>query len=75
MEENTMIAFNLLKKQSISIKISNVLGQNVATVFNGELGSGEHQYKVGENTQLGSGIYFVTVDMEGKSFCKKMIVK
>lgn len=74
-EENTVIAMSLTEKKDISIKIMDVLGRDIATVFSGTLNEGEHQFNVGENTKLSSGIYFVNVTMQGKSFSKKMIVK
>lgn len=75
-EENTVIAFSLTQKENITIKVTDVVGREIATVFNGSLTEGEHQYKVGEHAALSSGIYFVNVTMDGgRSFSKKMIVK
>lgn len=75
-EDNSVIAFSLMERQNIQIKICDVLGRDVASVFNGTLNEGEHQYQIGSNTKLSSGIYFVNVNLgEGKSFSKKMIVK
>lgn len=74
-DENTVIAFNLLEKQDITIKVMDVLGREITTVFDGNLNEGEHQYSIGENSDLSAGIYFVKVTANGRSFSKKMIVK
>jgi PKD repeat protein len=74
-EENTVISFNLLEKQKIDIKVLDVLGREVSTVFNGPLNEGEHTYKISDNGTLSSGIYFVKVSLNDKSsFSKKLIV-
>lgn len=74
-DANSVIAFSLMQKQSVDIRIMDVLGREVATVFSGSLNAGEHKYTVDENAQLSSGIYFVKVSVDGQSFSKKMIVK
>jgi PKD repeat protein len=74
-EENTVIAVNLIKQQHIDIKITDVLGREITTLFNGILNEGEHQFEVGETNKLNPGIYFVKVMIGGQSIVKKMIVK
>jgi PKD repeat protein len=74
-DENTVIAFNLLEKQDITIKVMDVLGREITTVFDGNLNEGEHHYAIGQNSDLSAGIYFVKVTANGRSFSKKMIVK
>lgn len=74
-DANSVIAFSLMQKQNVDIRVMDVLGRQVGTVFSGSLNAGEHSYAVGENTNLSSGIYFVNVTVDGKSFSKKMIVR
>jgi hypothetical protein len=74
-DENTVMSFSLMENQKINIKILDVLGREISTVFNGNLNAGEHTYNVAQNGTLSSGMYFVKVSMDGKSFSKKMIVK
>jgi PKD repeat protein len=74
-DENTVVSINLTESQEINMKIVDVLGREISTVYNGNLAAGEHQYKVAQNGMLSSGIYMVKVSMGGRSFCKKMIVK
>ena len=74
-EENTTIYFNLLEKQKIELKIYDLLGSAVSSIFNGDLNAGEHQYSIAENANLSSGIYFVTLSVGGQRFTKKLVVK
>ncbi len=74
-DENTIINFSLLTKEKTSLKIYDVVGRQVADVFNGELNPGDHQYSVSENSRLSSGVYFVNLMVGGQQFSRKLIVK
>lgn len=74
-DENTVISLNLLESQKIEMKIVDVLGRDISTIYKGELNEGEHTYAVKNNGDLSSGIYFVKVTMNEKSFSRKLIVK
>jgi len=74
-DESSVIAFSLMKKQSVNIEVVDVLGRSIGTVFNGNLDAGEHKYSVGDNVKLSAGIYFVKVNVDGSEFSKKMIVR
>lgn len=74
-EENTIISFNLSENKETAITVYDVLGKEIANVYNGNLNAGEHQYSIAENKKLSSGIYFVKLTIGGESFTKKLIVK
>lgn len=74
-DENTVINFYLLQNQKIDMKIVDVLGREISMIYKGELNEGEHTYPVNNNGDLSSGIYFVKVTMNEKSFSRKLIVK
>jgi len=74
-EENTVIGFNLLDKQKVQVQLYDVLGQHVSTIFEGNLSAGEHEYKIADQTNLTSGIYFVKLTAGDHKFTKKLIVK
>ncbi len=74
-EDNTIIAFNLLESNSANITVYDVVGKEIATVFSGNLSSGEHQYSLAENTKLSAGVYFIKLSVGGENFTKKLIVK
>jgi hypothetical protein len=57
---STTITFAIPQKELVSVKVYNLVGQEVATLVNGEYESGV--YKVNFDAgQLGSGIYFYTI--------------
>ncbi len=74
-DENTIINFNLLGKEKVSIKIVDVIGRQVADVFKGELAFGEHKYSVADHAKLSGGVYFVNLTVGGQQFARKLIVK
>ena len=74
-DENTIVFFNLIDKEKTTITIYDVVGREVATVFNGELNAGQHQYSIADKTTLSGGVYFVTLTAGGQRFSKKLIVK
>lgn len=74
-EDNTIITFNLLESKQTNITIYDVVGKEVATVVNGNVSAGEHQYSISENTKLSAGVYFIKLTADGESFTKKLIVK
>lgn len=74
-EDNTIITFNLEESNSANITIYDVVGKEIATVFNGNLGTGEHQYAVNDAAKLSAGVYFIKLNVGGENFTKKLIVK
>ncbi len=74
-EENAIIAFTLLDKQKVNIKMYDVLGRVVSSVFEGNLNAGEHQYPITAKSSLSSGVYFIKLRVGGESFTKKLIIK
>lgn len=74
----TEIRFDLPKASVVTVKIYNVIGQRIAVLFDGNLGTGGHsiQWNAGES---GSGIYFVKIvatPPEGSTFTavRKMLL-
>jgi PKD repeat protein len=74
-EENTIISFDILDKQKVGIKIYDIVGREVSSIFSGDLDAGEHQYSIAEKTNLSAGAYFVTLTIDKQRFTKKLIVK
>jgi hypothetical protein len=65
----------LPEDQNIDIAITDVLGREVSKVFKGNLNAGEHTYTIADKGMLSSGIYIVKVNVDNRSFSKKLIVK
>jgi subtilisin family serine protease len=71
---NTNIAFQLPAISRVSLKVYNVLGQEVATVINGEsMGAGRHVVNFDGNN-LASGIYFYRLTADRNSVVGKMVL-
>ncbi len=74
-EENSVISFNILNKQKVELKIFDILGREVSSLFNGYLSAGDHQYSIAEKSDLSPGVYIVTLCVDRQRFTKKLIVK
>jgi hypothetical protein len=70
---STKINFSILEPGMVSLKVYNLLGQEVATLVNEELNAGA--FEVNFNAaNLSSGTYFYKLQTENTSLTKKMIV-
>ena len=69
----TKIKFTIAEEGLVTLKVYNLLGQQIATLLNNELKSGA--YNVDFNgTNLSSGVYFYTIRTNSYSATKKMIL-
>jgi len=74
----TNISFNLAVDSKVSLKVFNILGQEVVTLVNAALVAGSHSVEF-SGKGLQSGVYFAKIEangIDGKSFSsvKKMIL-
>lgn len=75
---STKIAFGLAVDSKVTLKVFDVLGQEVLTLINQNLGAGQHEVNF-DAAALNSGVYFYRVDasgIDGQNFTsvKKMIL-
>jgi ligand-binding sensor domain-containing protein len=78
----TTIRFDLPENANVKLKVYNLLGEEIATLFNGDMSSGYHSFDWNasrDGRQLSSGVYFYSIDAigtSGKKFIstKKMIL-
>ncbi|HTR81746.1 MAG TPA: T9SS type A sorting domain-containing protein [Bacteroidota bacterium] len=70
----TAIQFTVPTNGRAVLKVFNVLGQEVATIFDGAAKAGEVQHATFDASHLASGIYFSRLEFGGKMEMKKMIV-
>src|SRR5690606_8606734 len=75
---STSIKFSLSVDSKVSLKVFNVLGQEVATLINGQMAAGSHSATF-DATKFNSGVYFYRIDasgLDGQKFTstKKMIL-
>jgi len=69
----TTIDFNIGQNSFTTIKLSNILGKEVATIVKGELEAGPHSITF-DATSLPSGVYFYTIASGNFKETKKMIL-
>ncbi|MBI5471120.1 MAG: T9SS type A sorting domain-containing protein, partial [Ignavibacteriae bacterium] len=71
----TNISFDLPKNSFVTLKVFNLIGQEMATIANGNLTAGQYSYKVGkEQLGLSSGVYFYRLQTDGFTSTKKMVL-
>lgn len=70
---STNIAFNLPSAGEVSLKVYNLLGQEVATLIDGKLGSGSHTVSFNAS-QLTSGMYIYRFQTRNHLQTKKMML-
>lgn len=69
----TEIEYSIPKKGNISLKVYNVLGQEVATLYNGVQNVGNYVATF-DASGLTSGVYFYRLQSEGFSSTKKLVL-
>ncbi len=69
----TTISFELPYDDFVSLKIFNVLGQEVANLVSGKLQAGSHKY-AWNAADAASGIYFYRLEVNGKMIQNKLIL-
>ena len=67
----TKINFAIPKSGMVSLKIYNILGKEVSTLVNQNMGVGIYTYEF-DASRLSSGIYFYRLNVNGFSAVKKM---
>ncbi|HRI47363.1 MAG TPA: T9SS type A sorting domain-containing protein [Ignavibacteriaceae bacterium] len=70
---STMIKYSLPKEEFVTLKVYNVLGQEIRTLFQGFQKEGKHSITFNA-AQLPSGIYFYTIQAGEFSQVKKMML-
>ena len=70
----TTIQFTLEKDGKALLKVYNILGQEVATLFNGDAKAGQIYEATFDGSRLASGIYLSRIESGGKQLIKKMLM-
>ncbi|MEN8192625.1 MAG: T9SS type A sorting domain-containing protein, partial [Bacteroidota bacterium] len=70
---STEIKFSIPNSGATTLKVFNMLGQEVATLLDAELSAGSYKYNFDAST-LSSGIYFYTLEAGKYSETKKMVL-
>jgi hypothetical protein len=70
----TTIEFTTPNDGPATLKVYNIIGQDVATLFDGAAKAGEYHQVVFNGSRFASGVYFVRVEFGGKQLLKKMLM-
>ena len=70
----TTFTVNLQKAANLSMKVNNILGQQVMDMQRGNVSAGTYYFQV-DGTKLQDGVYFYTVKANNSEVTKKMIVR
>ena len=69
----TVISYSVPQKSEVTLKVFNLLGQEVATLVNGVQNMGAHQVNFNANN-LTSGVYFYTIKAGSFTSTRKMML-
>jgi hypothetical protein len=70
---NTTIEFDLPKISQVSLRIYNILGEEVATLVSERLSAGSYSYNW-DASKLASGVYIYRLEVQGFVQNRKMIL-
>jgi hypothetical protein len=70
---STQISYTMPQKAAVTLKVFNVLGMEVATLFSGVQEAGEHVATF-DAARLASGVYFYRLQAGGVSMTRKMLL-
>jgi hypothetical protein len=73
---NASIEYSISKDANVSLGIYNVLGVKIIDIANDEQMSGTHKYSINKakDNELASGIYFVTLIVDGKISIQRLVI-
>jgi tetratricopeptide (TPR) repeat protein len=69
----TQIKFALAKTANVKLSVYNINGQQVAELSNGSRQAGVHAVDF-DGSRLNSGVYYYTLETDGKTMTKKMVL-
>lgn len=73
MNENSIIKFDLPSGEDVRLSVIDLVGKEVAVIATQKLAAGEHTFNLsGDN--LSRGVYFINLEVNGRSYIKKLVV-
>jgi Secretion system C-terminal sorting domain len=70
----TTLEFSVPNDGLTTVKIYNILGQELITAFSGEVKAGQYQHATFDGSKFSSGVYFYTIENNGQRIVKKMLM-
>lgn len=71
--KTTLVQFTLARPSQVTLRIFNIAGQEVATVFQGERAAGRHQMPV-TPAHLAAGVYFLRLETATQLATRKIVL-
>lgn len=68
------VSLNLKQNANVSVGLTNLVGQQILSLNKGNMTTGLQQFSI-DASSLSSGVYFLTVRVNGQKFTQKMIVE
>ena len=72
--QTSTIEVSLVKPADLSLKVTNLLGQEIMTFNKGKVGTGSHSFII-DAAGMEKGVYFYTIKADEKEVTKRMIVR
>lgn len=74
MEDESVIEFELLGSENVSLVVVDLLGQQVMSLINESISGGMHRVTI-PATELASGVYFIKLTVNEQEITRKIVVK
>ena len=71
---STTIEFDLPRTGQVSLKVFNILGEEVATLVSERLSAGSYSYEWSRTGGIASGVYFYRLEVDGFVHMRKMLL-
>jgi len=71
---STNIEFTVSATGSVTLKVFNIVGQEVGTLFDGIAEAGQFHHVTFNASHLASGVYFARLEAEGKSQLRRLVL-
>ena len=68
------VSVNLKQSANVSVELTNLVGQQVMSLNKGNMSAGSQQFTI-DASSLTSGVYFITVKVNGEKYTQKLIVE
>lgn len=72
--DKATLEFTPIKNGNVHVYVSDVLGKLVETTSRTSYANTSIKYTVNEQSQLSKGLYFITLDIDGKKLTKKLVI-
>jgi|694.fasta_scaffold02623_3 PKD repeat protein len=72
--QNAEVRFELENNDQVSIELMDILGKKIASIYDGKLTVGQHNFTINENLITNAGLYFVRIQSSAGTTTKRLVV-